>query len=246
MLFVRADENKYGDTDLEARFSGQGIYNTDAEHLGKIEHLYFDPTDRGRAYVQAYLGGGLFNFGSKEFLVPVDRLSERDGQFFLDLPKEETKLQGRIVPGDGQAELAGILAPPVGAADHPSEGIKPTVGDPTGTPDANFAANAGSWEGRRVGPTAVVQPGDRVTDLKGHRLYGPDSQQFGTIEEIYLDLASQQPQFVRVRHGGDQQPGGYFTLFGLGQPLLLSLDTLEKRGDNYFLKDRRVLAYFEE
>jgi sporulation protein YlmC with PRC-barrel domain len=245
MLFVRADDEKYGRSDLHRQFAGQGIYNADAEHLGKVDHVFVDPDDPGLVYVQAYLGGGFLNFGSKEFLVPADRLGARDGQFFLDLPKEETQLQGRIVPGDGQSMLAGILAPPVGAADHASEGIKPTVGDPTGTPDANFAANSGSWEGRRVGATSVT-PIDKITSIKGNRLYEPGGDQFGTIDEVYCDLSTGDPVLVRVRYGGDPQPGGFFTLFGSGHDVLVSLDALTKEGDFYYLRERRALRMADE
>lgn len=240
MLFVQTDDKKYGNEAIDQRFAGQGIYNADAEHLGKVEHVYVNIDNPDLVYIQAFLGGGFLNFGSKEFLVPAGRLTARDDQFFLDMPKEDTKLQGRIVPGDGQSHLEGILAPPVGLADHASEGIKPAVGDPTGAPDGNFAANSGSYEGRRVGGTAVTASG-KVTAIKGNRLYEPGGEQFGTVEEVYCDLSTGDPVLVKVRYGGDSQPGGFFSLFGSGHDVLVSLDALRREGDFYYLRDGQIL-----
>ena len=242
MLFVNAGDEKYGDKTIGDRFDGQTIINADDEKLGSVDKVYININDNNDIYLRANLGGGFLNFGGKDFLVPASKLTGRDNRFFLDLPKSETEMQGRVVPGDGQGFLEGILAPPTGYAEGLGAGIKDAVGGGTGLPGGQFANNTGDWGGRRVTSNSVESTG-KVTAIKGHRLYEPGGEQFGTIEEVYCDLVSGKPVLVKVNYGGDPQPGGFFNLFSRGHDVLLSVDNLVEQGEFYVLRDAQALNY---
>ncbi|AGY58343.1 PRC-barrel domain-containing protein [Gloeobacter kilaueensis] len=242
MLFIRADDKKYGDPAIAERFGRQALINAEDEKLGNIDHVFVNVNDANDLYLEANLGGGLFGFGGKEFLIPAGKLAARGENLFLDLPKDETAMQGRLVPGSGQDYLAGILAPPYGYAEGQGEGIKEAIGGGTGLPGGNFAGNVGDYGGRRVTSNVVDAHRGKITALKGNRLYeSTTSEQFGTIEEVYCDLSTGEPTLLKIRYGGDQQPGGFFSLFGSGHDVLVSLDALVKNGDFYYLRDPQTL-----
>ncbi|UFP93948.1 PRC-barrel domain-containing protein [Gloeobacter morelensis] len=243
MLFIRADDSTYGDSAIAERFDNQSLINADDEKLGSVDKVFVNVNDANDIYLEANLGGGFLGLGSKEFLVPVGKLTARsDGRFFLDMPKDETKMQGRLVPGDGQAFLEGILAPPYGYAEGPGTGVKEAIGGGTGLPGGNFAGNVGDYGGRRVTSNTVDAHQGKITDLKGHRLYEPgNNEQFGTIEEVYCDLSTGEPKLLKIRYGGDAQPGGFFSLFGRGHDVLVSLDALVRTGEEYYLRDQQVV-----
>ncbi|MBC8122536.1 MAG: PRC-barrel domain-containing protein [Gemmatimonadaceae bacterium] len=231
MLFVKADDLKSSGAESAGRLEDEKIYDQSGERIGEISDVYVNVDNANERYLRAGVGGFL-GFGAKDVLILESRLAAQDGKLYLNMPKAELQAVGRPAGGSTPETVAGILVPPVDYTNDTPEGVKAIPGEGTPLPGGVMAKYDGGGKPSRDLPTVA---------MKGNRLYERGGEQFGTIEEIYCDPANgNKPVLAKVIYGGDPQPGGFFNLFGKGKDVLVSVDSLSKEGDYYYLQDTQA------
>jgi sporulation protein YlmC with PRC-barrel domain len=82
---------------------GQTLYDPDGEAIGNVSRIYIG-RPQGEVKFLVVSGGGFLGFGGQSFLIPAEAVMTQDGQYSLQMTRDELQDAPEVTSEDLQAE----------------------------------------------------------------------------------------------------------------------------------------------